>query len=94
MIMRKVSGGKLMKKLNGYAAEVIKEIICEGDSTFEIDGKRYFLSLIEEPETTVREDVERDPELKQKLLHAKKDILEGNILSTDEVLEMVEKGEL
>ncbi len=87
-------GGNLMKRLNGYAAEVIKEIICEGESMFEIDGKRYFLSLIEEPETTVREDVESDPELKQKLLQAKKDILEGNIFSTNEVLEMVEKGEL
>lgn len=31
-----------MKKLNGYAAEVIKEIIHEGEAVFEIDGKRYF----------------------------------------------------
>jgi hypothetical protein len=87
-------GGKLMKKLNGYAAEVIKEMICEGESIFEIDGKRYFLSLIDEPESTVREDVEHDPELKQKLMQAKKDILEGNVFSTDEVLEMIEQGEL
>ena len=63
-----------------HAAEVIKEIICEGESIFEIDGKKYFLSLIEEPETTVKEDVESDPELKQKLLQAKKDILEGDVL--------------
>ncbi len=86
--------GKLMKKLHGYAAEVIKEIIYEGESIFEIDGKRYFLSLIDEPETTVKEDVANDPELKQKLLQAKKDILEGNVFSTDEVLEMIEQGEL
>jgi hypothetical protein len=83
-----------MKKLNGYAAEVIKEIIHEGGSVFEIDGKRYYLSLIEEPETTVKEDVEIDSELKQKLLQAKKDISEGKIYSTDDVLEKIEQGEL
>lgn len=83
-----------MKKLNGYAAEVIKQMIHEGESTFEIDGKRYYLSLIEEPETTVKEDVELDPKLKQKLLQAKKDITEGNVFSTDEVLKMIEQGEL
>jgi hypothetical protein len=83
-----------VKKLNGYAAEVIKEMIHEGESVFEIDGKRYYLSLIEEPKTTVNEDVELDPELKQKLLEAKKDIVEGNLFSTDEVLEMIDQGEL
>jgi hypothetical protein len=83
-----------MKKLNGQAAELIKEIIREGESIFEIEGKRYFLSLIEQPETTVKEDVESDPVLKQKLLEAKKDIVKGNVFSTDEVLEMIEQGEL
>jgi hypothetical protein len=83
-----------MKKLDGYAAEVIKEMIHEGESVFEIDGKRYYLSLIEEQETTVKEDVELDPELKQKLLQAKKDILAGKVFSTDDVLEMIEQGEL
>jgi hypothetical protein len=87
-------GGNAMKKLNGYAAEVIKEMTCEGESIFEIDGKKYFLSVIEEPETTVREDVERDPDLKQKLLQAKKSIVEGNVFSTEEILEMIDQGEL
>jgi len=83
-----------MKKLNGYAAEVIKEIIHDGESIFEIDGKKYYLSLIEEPETTVKEDVELDLELKQKLLQAKKDITEGKVFTTDEILEMIEQGDL
>ncbi|UFT98914.1 hypothetical protein KO561_17225 [Radiobacillus kanasensis] len=83
-----------MRKLNGYVAEILKEMIREDESFFEIDGKRYFLSLIDEPETSVREDVEHDPELKQKLLQAKKDILEGRNFSTDEVIEMIEQGEL
>ena len=83
-----------MKKLNGYAAEVIKEIIHEGGSVFEMDGKKYYLTLIEEPATTIKEDVEIDPELKQKLLQAKKDILKGKTYSTGDVLEMIEQGEL
>lgn len=65
-----------------------------GESVFEIEGKRYFLSLIEEPETTVEEDVEHDPELKHKLLQAKMDILEGNVYSTEEIIEMIDQGKL
>lgn len=53
-----------MKKLDGYAAEVIKEIILEGEPVFEIDGKIYYQALIEEPETTVKDDVTAEPELK------------------------------
>lgn len=83
-----------MKKLKGYAAEVIKDIIREGDSIFEIDGRKYYLSIIEESETTLKEDVEQDTELKQKLLQAKKDILEGKVYSTEEILEMIQQGEL
>jgi hypothetical protein len=83
-----------MKKLNGYAAEVLKEMIHEGESVFEIDGKRYYLSLIEEQETTIKEDIELDPELKQKLLQAKKNILDGKVYSSDDVLEMIEQGDL
>jgi hypothetical protein len=36
-----VIGGKSMIKLNGYAAEVIKEIVCEGESIFEINRVFY-----------------------------------------------------
>jgi succinate dehydrogenase/fumarate reductase-like Fe-S protein len=73
---------------------LIKDIIHDGESVFEVDGQRYYLTLIEEPETTVKEDVEADPELKQKLLQAKKDILDGKVYSTDDVLEMIDQGEI
>jgi hypothetical protein len=83
-----------MKKLEGQIAEVMKGIIHDGDTVIEIDGKKYYLSLIEEPETTVGEDVEVDPELKQKLLQAKKDILYGKTYTTEEVIEMIDQEEL
>lgn len=61
-----------MKKLKGYVAEVIKYIIREGASVFEIDGRKYYLSLIEVLETTLREDAEQDTELKTKVITSKK----------------------
>ena len=83
-----------MKKIEGQIADVIKEIISAGDSVVEIEGKKYYLSLIEKPETTVADDVEADPELKQKLLQAKMDILNGKTYTTDEEVEMINQGEL
>ena len=83
-----------MKKLEGHMAEVMKEIIYDGDTVIEIDGKEYYLSLIEKPETTVTEDVESDQELKQKLFQAKKDIVNGKTYTTEEVIERIEQGEL
>ena len=83
-----------MKKLEGYAADLIKDIIHDGESIIEVEGKKYHLTLIDDSESTVKEDVEADPELKQKLLRAKKDIAEGNVYSTDDVLEMIDQGEI
>ena len=83
-----------MRKLNEYEAELIKSIVCDGESVVEMDGKKYYLTLVEEPETTVQEDVDADSELKQKLLQAKKDILDGKVYSTDDVLEKIDQGEL
>jgi len=83
-----------MKKIEGQMADVMKELISAGDPVVEIEGKKYYLSLIEKPETTVADDVEADPELKQKLLQAKMDILNGKTYTTDEVVEMINQGEL
>lgn len=83
-----------MWKIEGQMAEVMKEIISDSDPVVEIEGKKYYLSVIEKPETTVADDVEADPELKQKLLQAKMDILNGKTYTTEEVVEMINQGEL
>jgi hypothetical protein len=44
--------------------------------------------------TIVKDDVEADPGLEEKLQQAKKDILNNQVYSTDEVLEMIDQGEL
>lgn len=61
-----------MKRLEGQIAEVMKEIIDDGDYIVEIDGRKYYLSVLEEAETSVAEDVKNDLELQQKLFQAKK----------------------
>jgi len=83
-----------LKKLNSYESEVIKDIIRDGGSAFELDGKRYQVISLDDPITTVKEDFERDAELEQRLQQAKKDILHNKVYSTDEILEMIEQGEL
>ncbi|AXF56885.1 hypothetical protein [Salicibibacter kimchii] len=83
-----------MKKLEGQLAEVMKGIIHDGDTVIEIDGKKYYLFLSEEPQTTVTEDVESDPELKQHLLEAKKDIVNKKTYATKEVIDMIDRDEL
>ncbi|PWA09679.1 hypothetical protein DCC39_12600 [Pueribacillus theae] len=83
-----------MKKFDGNIAKVMKEIISDGETVIEIDGKKYHFSLIEEPETTVSEDIEYDLDLKQKLLQAKKDILDGKTYTSEKVIEMIQQGKL
>jgi len=82
-----------MRKLDGYEAEVIKDIIRE-DSVFEIEGKRYHVAPIQESITTVKEDVEADPELGKILKQAKEDIQNKSVYSTEEVIDMIENGEI
>lgn len=83
-----------MKRLEGYAAEVIKDIIREESSAFELDGKRYQVISLEESTTTVKEDIEIDSGWELKLRKTRKDILYNEVYSADEVLEMIEQGEL
>ncbi|MFD1019642.1 hypothetical protein [Thalassobacillus hwangdonensis] len=44
--------------------------------------------------TILKEDVEADLELKRRLLKAKKDIMDGKVYTTDDVLEMIDQGEI
>ncbi|WJY28311.1 MULTISPECIES: hypothetical protein [Sporosarcina] len=83
-----------MKKIEGHMAESLEETIADDKSVVEIEGEKFYLSLIEKPESTVVEDVEADPDLKQKLLQAKMDILHGKIYTTEEVVEMINQGDL
>ncbi|UFT99402.1 hypothetical protein KO561_19910 [Radiobacillus kanasensis] len=80
-----------MKKIDAQAAKVLAE-----DQSFELNGRKYKIVAIDNKHdyvTTVAEDVERDPELKRKLLQAKKDIEEGNYYTSEEMREMIRSGQ-
>jgi len=86
-----------VKKLEGHQAEVIKGMINEGQTIFEIEGRRYEISAISEKDlrnTTVKEDVESNTELMDVLMQAKRDIQEGNYYTSEEMREMIRKGEI
>ncbi|RKQ28344.1 hypothetical protein [Oceanobacillus halophilus] len=86
-----------MKKVDGEAARVLEDIIQDKDQSFEFNGRQYKIVAIDNKddfETTVVEDVEKNPELKQKLLQAKKDIEEGSYYTSEEMREMIRSGQI
>jgi hypothetical protein len=86
-----------MKKVDALAAKVLEDIFQEKDQSFELNGRKYKIVAIDnkdEIETTVAEDVERDPELKRKLLQAKKDIEHGNYFTSEEMRDMIRSGQI
>lgn len=86
-----------MKKVDAQAAKVLEEIVQDKDQSFELNGQKYKIVAIDnkdDSETTVAEDVEKDQELKRKLLQAKKDIKEGNSYTSEEMRELIRSGQV
>jgi hypothetical protein len=76
---------------------VLEDIIKDKDQSFEFNGRKYkivALDNLDDVDTTVAEDIEKDPELKQKLLKAKKDIEEGNYFTSEQMREMIRSGQI
>lgn len=87
----------MYEKVDGQAAKILEDIIQDKDQSFEFNGRQYKVVAIDNKsdlETTVKEDVEKDPELKQKLLQSKKDIEEGNYFTSEEMREMIRSGQI
>lgn len=86
-----------MKELKGQQAETIKEIINNGDYIFEIEGKRYEISIVSEKDlrrTTVKEDVVNDPQLMEILKQAKRDIQDEDYYTSEEMRELIREGKI
>lgn len=86
-----------MKKVDAQAAKVLEEIFQDKDQSFELNGQKYKIVATgnkDEFETTVAEDVEKDQELKRKLLQAKKDIKEENYYTSEEMRELIRTGQV
>ena len=81
-----------MKKLKEQEASLIKGIINQDGSVIEMDNKRYYLSLIEEPELSMDKKA-TCPEVEKKIKNAKQDILTGDC-KIDDVVDMMDRGVL
>ncbi|MBP1988721.1 hypothetical protein [Paenibacillus eucommiae] len=82
----------MIKKLDETSAELFKTWLHDSESTIlDVEGKRY---LIQPLQNIVQEEIESDPELKQLILQAKKDIANGNVFSTEDILEAIENGDI
>jgi len=83
----------MLKKLEGQDAIIFKSWLDKNtDTVVDVDGRRYLVQEIQGP--SVQEEVESDPELKRIILQAKQDITDGNVFTTDEILEAIERGEI
>lgn len=82
-----------MKKLKEKEASFIKDIINENDALVEMDNKRYYLSLIEEPRQKRANDIECE-KFHEKIEKTKQNILKGKRFIIDDIVEMMDQGVL
>ncbi|MDY0409090.1 hypothetical protein ACFFIS_17380 [Virgibacillus soli] len=80
-----------MKKLNACEIKFLKDILHHNDALIEMNNKRYYLSLVEEPAISVqKKDICQD--VKEKYYQQRKDLLSGKDFSIDDIFEMMEHG--
>lgn len=82
-----------MKKLKEQEALFIKSIITDDDAIIEMDNKRYYLSLIEEPESVADEEIECE-KIKDEIKKTKLSILKGKRQTIDDIVDMIDQGVL
>jgi hypothetical protein len=82
----------MLKKLEGTQAELFKAWFHDHEDTIvDIEGKHY---LVKPLKNIVQEEIESDSELKELIRQAKKDIANGEVYSTGDIIEAIEKGQL
>lgn len=82
----------MLKKLEGNHAELFKLWVHDNEDTIvDIEGKHY---LVKPLENIVQAEIESDKELKALIIQAKQDIASGDLYSTDDIIEAIEKGQL
>jgi hypothetical protein len=82
----------MLKKLEGTNAELFKTWVHDNkDTIVDIEGKHYLVKPIK---NIVQEEIESDNELKELIQQAKKDIANGEVYSTDQIMDAIEKDQL
>jgi len=83
----------LLKRLEGKDATLFRSWINKSEDTvIDIDGERYLIQFVARNE--IQDEIESDPELERIIRDAKKDIAEGNLYTTEEILQAIERGEI
>jgi len=83
----------MAKKLQGMDAQLFKKWINQSSDTItDVDGQRYLVKVLEE--NIVKKEIESDPEIKKMIKKAEKDIEEGYLFSTDDIIKAIERGEI
>ena len=83
----------MLKRLEGADAEQFHRFFGDENTIVLVDGAPYLvarLPLMNE----VGLEIESDPELKASIERAKQDIKAGRVYSTEEAIEMLERGEV
>lgn len=83
----------MAKKIEGIEAVIIKKILNKkSQAVIDIEGEVFVIQRLKED--TILSDIEKDIELKDMLERADKDILNGRLYSSDELLEAIERGDI
>lgn len=83
----------MLKRLEGTEAEQFQRFVQGENTIILVDGTPYLVARLPIM-NEVGLEIESDPELKASIQRAKEDIKAGRVYSTDEAIEMLERGEL
>lgn len=82
----------MIRKLDGTNAKLFKTWFHDNENTIvDIEGKHY---LIKPLQNVVQEEIESDPELKMLIMQAKENIFNGEVYTTEEMVNAIKNGEL
>ncbi|KPV43978.1 hypothetical protein [Alicyclobacillus ferrooxydans] len=82
----------MLKRLEGADAEQFQRFIGDDNTIVIVDGTPYLVARLPFM-NEVGLEIEVDAELKASIARAKQDIKAGRVYSTEEALEMLERGE-
>lgn len=83
----------MAKKLEGSEALLFKNLLSKNKETVvDIDGVKYLIKPLEVND--IQKEIESNPKLKKMILRSDKDISEGKVFTTEEILEQIQQGEL
>jgi hypothetical protein len=83
----------MLKRLEGADAEQFQRFIGDENTIVLVDGTPYLVARLPFMHE-IGPEIEADPELKTSIERAKQDIRAGRVYSTEEAIEMLERGEI